>query len=76
MLPAKREPGLPAIENDMTKRTYIKIGVVAALILAFAGLAAYQFTGGGPYSTDISQVKTQFNRDKGKVRLVVLLSPT
>jgi len=60
----------------MTKRTYIKIGVVAALILGFVGIAAFQFSGGGPYSSDISEVKSQFNRDKGKVRLVVLLSPT
>ena len=60
----------------MTKRAYIKIGVVAAIVIGFAGLAAYQFSGGGEYSSDISEVKTQFNRDKGKVRLLVLLSPT
>jgi hypothetical protein len=60
----------------MMKRTYIKIGVVAAIILGFGGLAAYQFSGGGEFSSDISQVKSQFNRDKGKVRLLVLLSPT
>jgi len=59
----------------MTRR-FIKIGIVAAVLLGFAGLVIYQFTGGGDYSKDISQVKTQFNRDKGKVRLVVLLSPT
>jgi hypothetical protein len=59
----------------MTRRK-IKWIVVAALVLGFAGLAAYQFSGGGEYSSDISQVKTQFNRDKGKVRLLVLLSPT
>lgn len=52
------------------------MGVVAAIVLGFAGLAAYQFSGGGEYSSDISEVKTQFNRDKGKVRLLVLLSPT
>ena len=60
----------------MIKKSYIKIGAVAALILAFAGIAAYQFSGGSEYSSDIAQVKTQFNRDKGKVRLLVLLSPT
>ena len=65
-----------AVEHAMTKRTYIKIGVVAAIILGFAGLAAYQFAGGSKFSSNISEVKAQFNRDKGKVRLVVLLSPT
>lgn len=60
----------------MTRRTYIKIGVVAAIVLGFAGLAAYQFRGGAEFSSDIGEVKTQFNRDKGKVRLLVLLSPT
>jgi len=60
----------------MTKRTYIKIGAVAAIILGFAGLAAFQFRGGLEYSTNISDVKRDFNRDKGRVRLVVLLSPT
>jgi len=59
----------------MTRRK-IKWIVVAAIVLGFAGLAAYQFSGGGEYSSDISQVKTQFNRDKDKVRLLVLLSPT
>lgn len=59
----------------MTRRK-IKWIVVAAILVGFAGLAAYQFSGGGEYSSDIAQVKTQFNRDKGKVRLLVLLSPT
>ena len=60
----------------MTKRTAIKLGVVLAVILGFAGIAAYQFTGGNEYSSNIADVSNDFNRDKGKVRLVVLLSPT
>ena len=60
----------------MTKRTYIKISIVAVLILAFAAVAAFQFTGGREFSSDIAGLKTQFNKDKGKVRLVVLLAPT
>ena len=60
----------------MTKRTYIKLSIVAAVLFGFAGLAAYQFTGGGPYSANIADVKRDFNLDKGKVRLVTLLSPT
>lgn len=29
-----------------------------------------------PYSKDLAELRAQFNRDKGKVRLVTLLSPT
>lgn len=50
--------------------------VAFILILGFAGLAAYQFTGGKEYSTDIKELRAQFNADKGKVRLLMLLSPT
>ena len=60
----------------MTKRTYIKIGVVTALVLGFLGIAVYQFRGGLEYSSNIADVSRDFNQDKGKVRLVVLLSPT
>jgi hypothetical protein len=59
----------------MTRRN-IKIAVVSIVLLGFAGLVLYQFTGGNAYSTDIGALKAEFNRDKGKVRLVVLLSPT
>jgi len=50
--------------------------MVAAAILGFGGLVIYQFTGGNDFSSDIDGLQTQFNRDKGKVRLIVLLSPT
>lgn len=58
------------------KRFHIKLIVVLAVLLGFGGLVAYQFTGGNDYSVNIADVKKDFNRDKGKVRLVVLLSPT
>jgi hypothetical protein len=29
-----------------------------------------------PFSKDLSELRAKFNRDKGKVRLVTLLSPT
>lgn len=64
-----------AAEDDMSRK-YIKLGVVAAILLGFAGLAAYQFTGGNELSDDMDGLQTQFNRDKGKVRLLVLLAPT
>lgn len=57
-------------------RKYIKIGVLAAVLLGFAALVVYQFTGGSDFSSDIGALRTQFNRDKGTVRLVVLLAPT
>ncbi len=58
------------------KRFYIKIGVVAAVLLGFAALAVYQFSGGNEFSSNMQDLKAQFNKDKGKARLVVLLSPT
>ena len=55
-----------------------KIGLIAAgvLLLAFAGLVVYQFSGGREYSTDMKELRAKFNTDKGKVRLLMLLSPT
>ena len=58
------------------KRWHIKLLVVVVVIFGFGGIVAYQFTGGSEYSTNIDDVKNDFNRDKGKVRLVLLLSPT
>ena len=58
------------------KRIYIRIGVVAAVLLGFAALAVYQFSGGSEVSSNIGDLKSQFNKDKGKGRLVVLLAPT
>ena len=57
-------------------RTKVKWIVAGVLILGLAGLVAYQFTGGKAYSTDMKELRAQFNADKGKVRLLVLLSPT
>ena len=58
------------------KRIYIKIGVVAAVLLGFTALGVYQFSGGSEFSSNIGDLKSQFNKDRGKVRLVVLLAPT
>lgn len=57
-------------------RTKIKWIVAAVVILAFAGVVAYQFTGGLEYSKDMNALRAEFNRDKGKPRLIVLLAPT
>jgi hypothetical protein len=60
----------------MTNRTYIKLGIVVALVAGFAGLILYEFSGGSEFSSDLGELRSQFNRDKGKSRLLVLLSPT
>jgi len=54
----------------------IKWIVAGVIVIGLAGLIAYQFSGGREYSTDMDALRTQFNSDKGKVRLLVLLSPT
>ncbi|MCC7308961.1 MAG: hypothetical protein IT173_15465 [Acidobacteria bacterium] len=59
----------------MTRKRIVLIAA-SVLLLALAGLIAYQFTGGKPYSSDMNALRAQFNADKGKVRLLVLLSPT
>ena len=50
--------------------------LVGAAVLFVGGLAAYQFTGGREYSSSLDSLRAQFNADKGKPRLLVLLSPT
>ncbi len=59
----------------MTRKS-IKWIVAAAVILGIAGLIAYQFSDGREYSNDMNALRSQFNADKGKVRLLLLLSPT
>lgn len=59
----------------MTRRK-IWLIVAGVLLLAFAGVVVYQFSGGKQYSTDMKELRAKFNADRGKVRLLVLLSPT
>ena len=47
---------------------------IALAVLLILGLSL--FSGGNPYSTDLQDLQKQFNADKGKVRLIMLLSPT
>ena len=51
----------------------ILVPIALAILLIFA---LSLFTGGQSYSTDLQDLQKQFNADKGKVRLVMLLSPT
>ena len=48
---------------------------IAVLILLVVFLANF-LTGGKAYSTNPDDLRAQFNHDKGKVRLLVLLSPS
>lgn len=57
----------------------IILGVLLLGLMAFVG---YQFISGNKspeqasYSIDLEKLRNDFNADKGKVRLVLLLSPT
>ena len=52
----------------------VLIPIALGIVLFVLGLSV--FTGGKPYSTDLVDLRQQFNNDKGKVRLLMLLSPT
>lgn len=54
---------------------------LALLVIALAAtvlwLEPFLFTGKGrPCSSDLNDLRAKFNQDKGKVRLLMLLSPT
>ena len=53
--------------------------ILVAGLVVFAALLAggYLLLGGGrSYSSDLNGLRAQFNRDRGKVRLLMVLSPT
>ena len=52
----------------------VLIPVTLAIVVLVGAIVL--FTGGRPYSANPDDVRTQFNNDKGKVRLLMLLSPT
>lgn len=53
-----------------------KVLIPIALAVALVILLSSALTGGKPYSTNLDDLRRQFNADKGKVRLLMLLSPT
>jgi hypothetical protein len=72
------------------KRRYLQATMVLVL-LAIVGLAAYSYpraksistvkdvgqkVNDKGYSTDMKELRVRFNQDKGKVRVILLLSPT
>lgn len=64
------------------KKRKIEAIVLGVLLLGLIAFVGYQFMSGKNqteqmnYSTDLQKLKNDFNADKGKVRLVLLLSPT
>lgn len=68
------------------KRNYLAQALLGAMFFVIAAFAAQPFpkdnnasstgTKGKGYSTRMADLRESFNRDKGKVRLLLLLSPT
>ena len=57
------------------RRTRFLLAGLAALALIVLG-GYLSLSGGRSYSTDMGALRSQFNQDKGKVRLLMVLSPT
>jgi hypothetical protein len=70
------------------KRNYLEPALLGVVLLAIVVAAGHQFFRGKSqplaemkmsdqhYSTDLKELRDLFNKEKGKVRLVLLLSPT
>ena len=53
-----------------------KVLIPIVLLLALLIYAGNYMTGGSPYSANLDELRAQFNKDKGKVRLLTLLAPS
>ena len=59
------------------KRKYLWLTLLAGGLLAFLFLGEFVFTRDSrDYSSDLNALRVRFNQDRGKVRLMMLLSPT
>jgi hypothetical protein len=59
------------------KRKYVWPALMILVVLGLAVILGSVFMNTGKeYSTDLNSLRAQFNQDKGKVRLLLLLSPT
>ena len=59
------------------KRKPTRLLVAGLALTALVILGGYLLLGGGrDYSKDLGGLRSQFNRDRGKVRLLMVLSPT
>lgn len=59
----------------MLLRTVLLSGLVL-LLLGLIALERFFRAGGRPYSSEIHILRDEFNKDRGKVRLLMLVSPT
>jgi hypothetical protein len=55
----------------------LALGIILLLIIV-VGLSVmlYRMTGGRTYSPNLDNLRAEFNKDRGKVRVLLLLSPT
>lgn len=53
-----------------------KVLIPIALVLVLLIYGGNFMTGGSPYSANLDELRAQFNKDKGKVRLLMLLAPS
>jgi hypothetical protein len=53
-----------------------KVLIPIALFLVLLIYVGNFMTGGSPYSANLDELRAQFNKDKGKVRLLMLLAPS
>jgi hypothetical protein len=53
-----------------------KLLIPIALLIVLVVFLTNFLTSGKLYSTNLDDLRSQFNRDKGKVRLLMLLSPS
>ena len=67
--------GLPAY-LDRVKPNQPKVLIPIGVLLVLLIFVGNYMTGGHPYSTKVEDLRAQFNRDKGKVRLLMLLAPS
>jgi len=59
------------------KRKYLWLTLLVVAVLAALFIGEFVFTRSGrEYSSDLNQLRSQSNHDKGKVRRRLLLSPT
>jgi hypothetical protein len=59
------------------KRRHSRLLVAGLVALALLVVGGYLLLGGGrSYSKDSGGLRAQFNQDRGKVRLLMVLSPT
>ena len=80
-----------SLKNSAMKRKYLEPALLGLVLLGIIALAVYPYLRGSgnsstpapsevmgdkKYSTDLNQLRAKFNQDRGRVRLLLLLSPT